>query len=271
VNPDIVHVDLSKNNLQDEGVEALTPVISCHQSIIHLDLTQNNISAKVAKKLFKALVNNITLISLRIGNIENVNKNRLGAKAVPKLNELLQTSQILSFLDLRSTNLTDSGIALLCKGLVCCKTLTNLNLSKNDITSTGIEKFAPILYLTSITELDLSLNPLGNNGVKFLAEHLFERIEDGKSLSRRGQKCNLVRLNLTETKFQENGVYHLCKQLVDYHSLQYLYLDYNQFETKKLTCFLSLLKSTRLHTLSLNYCKLGDEGGVHLGEAVLYS
>lgn len=147
----------------------------------------------------------------------------------------------------------------------------NLNVSKNDITSTGIEKFAPILYMTSITELDLSLNPLGNNGVKFLAEHLFERIEDGRSLSRRGKKCNLVRLNLIETKFQENGVYHLCKQLVDYHSLQYLFLDYNQFETKNMTCFVSLMKSTRLHTLSLNYCKLGDEGGVHLGEAVMFS
>ena len=39
VNRDIVHVDLSKNNLQDEGVEALIRVIKNNDSIIHLDLT----------------------------------------------------------------------------------------------------------------------------------------------------------------------------------------------------------------------------------------
>ena len=114
MNPDIVHLDLSKNNLQDAGVEALLRVLKTTTSLIHLDLMQNNISTKGAKRLFKALANNMSLISLHIGNVENVSKNRVGEKAVPKLNKFLQASQIMSFLDLRSTNLTDSGLILLC-------------------------------------------------------------------------------------------------------------------------------------------------------------
>jgi hypothetical protein len=88
----------------------------------------------------------------------------------------LKSSQILSFLDLRSTNLTDAGLIALCDGLVGNLTLFHINLSKNDITSSGIEKFGPILFRTAISELDLSQNPLGNNGVRCLSENLFEKV-----------------------------------------------------------------------------------------------
>ena len=203
VNRNIVHVDLSKNNLQDQGVEALISVIESNSSIIHLDLAQNNISAKGAKKVFKGLANSESLISLNIGNFENVNKNKVGAKAVPKLNQLISSSQVLSYLDLRSTNLTDSGLALLCDSLKGNTCLFNLSLRKNDITSSGIEKFAPILYKTAITDLDLSLNPLGNNGIKCLAENMFELVPDDRrgGLKRGYKKCMVEKLNLSETKF----------------------------------------------------------------------
>ena len=78
VNRDIVHVDLAKNHLQDAGAEVLARVVQNHTAMIHFDLSQNNITPKGAKKVFKSLTNNISLISLKIGNTENVNKNRLG-------------------------------------------------------------------------------------------------------------------------------------------------------------------------------------------------
>ena len=113
VNTNIAHVDLSKNNLQDAGVENLIRVIKNNTSIIHLDLTQNNITTKGSKLAFKQLTGNFSLISLRLGNMENVSKNKVGVKAVPKLNKFIRSSQILTFLDLRSTNLTDKGLILL--------------------------------------------------------------------------------------------------------------------------------------------------------------
>jgi len=181
----------------------------------------------------------------------------------------IRSSQILSFLDLRSTNLTDAGLIALCEGLIGNQTLFHINLSKNDITSSSVEKFAPILYKTGITELDLSLNPLGNNGVRCLAENLFERIYDERRGSTsHGLKCKLMKLNLSETKFQEHGGYHLFKNLIEFHSMSTLILDYNQFETKNIQMMANYVKHSRLHTFSINYCKLGDAGGVALGEAL---
>mmetsp|Transcript_24080 Transcript_24080/g.32290 ORF Transcript_24080/g.32290 Transcript_24080/m.32290 type:complete len:279 (+) Transcript_24080:141-977(+) len=224
-----------------------------------------------------------------MGNAENVNKNRLSVLAVPKLNELLQKSKIMQFLDLRSTNLTDAGLAMLVEGLPFCSTLFNLNIAKNDITSSGMEKFAPILHRTAISELDISLNPLGNNGVRCLAENLWEKVYHHITLSQRetisvtelnfrdvdkysnGKKCALLKLNLSETKLQESGANHLFKNLLDFYSLQHLNIDHNCFQVHKMSAFSSLVKQSRLHTLSMNYCKLGNEGGVSLGDALLLS
>ena len=57
--------------------------------------------------MFKSLYGNNALISLKIGNVENIQKNKIGMKAVPKLVELLQMSAVLSFLDVRSTVISD--------------------------------------------------------------------------------------------------------------------------------------------------------------------
>ena len=104
---------------------------------------------------------------------------------------------------MRSTNLTDAGLVLLSHGLVGNRSLESLSLCKNDITSSGLEKFAPIIVKTAIKDLDLSLNPLGNNGIRCFVDNLFEKIPDphraGKYMN--GKKCSLVKLNLSETKF----------------------------------------------------------------------
>lgn len=191
---------------------------------------------------------------------------------MPKLNKFIRTSQVLSFLDLRSTNLTDAGLSLLSDGMKGNRTIEILSLSKNDITSSGIEKFSPILCRTAIRDLDLSLNPLGNNGVRNLAENLFERVPDERRPGslRKGEKCNIVKLNLAETKFQKEGGFKLFENLIQFHKIEVLILDYNQFESSssQKNALRDFIEKTRIDTLSLNYCKLGDSGGVAIGEAL---
>ena len=149
-------------------------------------------------------------------------------QTVPKLNDMLRAGQVLQFLDLRSTNLTDAGLSLLCDGLVHCQALFFVNLAKNDITHSGIEQFGPVMASSTIQELDLSLNPLGSSGIKCLAENLWVKKPSYNSLLPdetphptsasievnnafggqqrkavefiRGDKCQLQKLNLSETK-----------------------------------------------------------------------
>lgn len=135
-----------------------------------------------AKNICKSLTGHPSLVSIKLGNTENVNRNRLGVQAVPKLNELLSSSQVLQFLDVRSTNLTDTGLILLCEGLSRCPALFHLNLAKNEITHSGIEKFGQVLAKSTIQELDLSLNPLGNSGIRCLVENLWVKLPNYSSI-----------------------------------------------------------------------------------------
>ena len=54
---------------------------------------------------------------------------------------------------------------MLAEGLIDNISLFNLNLSRNDITVSGLEALAQVLPTTLLEELDLSVNPLGNVGI----------------------------------------------------------------------------------------------------------
>ena len=75
---DIVHINLAKNNFRDQGVEEIMRVVKYNPNVIHLDLMQNNLTPKGSKKVFKSLIGNSSLISLKMGNIENTQKNKIG-------------------------------------------------------------------------------------------------------------------------------------------------------------------------------------------------
>ena len=87
----------------------------------------------------------------------------------------------------------------------------------------------------------------------------------------RGDKCQLQKLNLSETKLQEAGAFSLFKMLVDYYKINHLTLDYNIFEVHEISFFTQVIVNSCLQYLSLSYCKIGDEGGVALGEAISLS
>ena len=59
------------------------------KNIVHLDLSQNEITHKGAKKIFTYLLTNCSLVSLKLGSHENIHKNKIGAKGVEHLIDLL--------------------------------------------------------------------------------------------------------------------------------------------------------------------------------------
>ena len=73
----------------DEGLKVLAKTIGKSKNIIHLDVSSNQITHKGAKKLFKALLPNTALVSLKLGAGESLQKNKIGAKAAPTLSLLL--------------------------------------------------------------------------------------------------------------------------------------------------------------------------------------
>lgn len=87
------------------------------KSIIHLDLSSNELTYKGAKKIFRSLLTNNSLISLRLGNYDGVHKNKIGYRGVKHLNSFLMISEYLQFLDLRGNLICDQGVFEMCEGL----------------------------------------------------------------------------------------------------------------------------------------------------------
>ena len=78
------------------GIKAIMKAVTKSRSIIHLDVSSNNIGHKGAKRVFKALAENQSLISLAIGSVDNVQKNKIGNESALKhLVHLLINSRFL--------------------------------------------------------------------------------------------------------------------------------------------------------------------------------
>ena len=50
--------------------------------------------------------------------------------------------------------------------------------------------------------------------------------------------------------------------------MQSLILDHNQFNVTKFAIMANFLRKTKIQHLSMNYCKIGEEAGVVIGEAL---
>ena len=111
--------------------------------------------------------------------------------------------------------------------------LLNLNISKNDITVSGLEVFTKVLHTTNLRELDLSFNPFGNAGLLEIANCLSPPIIDkARRQKAPRQLCKIRKLNIAECKFTQAGALKFFKALREYKEIKNLNLDNNQFAGK---------------------------------------
>jgi Leucine Rich repeat len=78
------------------------------------------------------------------------------------------------------------------------KTLGSLNVSQNEVTSEGLIKLHEALLLCSVTNLNVSMNPIRNKGAKIIADIIMK-----------GSMINLDTLNISECEFTWEGATYL--------------------------------------------------------------
>ncbi len=127
----LVKLNLSRNNISDEGIEALAKSGNV-KNLTNLDLSDNNIGPEGAK-------------ALADGSLTN-----------------------LVELDLSENNISDEGIEALAKG-ESLKNLTSLHLNCNSIGNKGAKALAKSEKLKNLTDLNLDTNGIGSEGAKALA------------------------------------------------------------------------------------------------------
>lgn len=109
----VASLSLAKNQLKDQGAAKLCALLR-KTSIIHLDISCNKITSSGFGAIFKSLETNCTLVSLRIGNDDSQNLNKLGVQGCAYLKTLLgrqaANGGVLAELNLRWLSIGDNGV-----------------------------------------------------------------------------------------------------------------------------------------------------------------
>ncbi|KAL9965588.1 hypothetical protein ACROYT_G029409 [Oculina patagonica] len=171
VNATVTSLDLSFNNVSDQGAASLAEALKGNITLTRLDLSDNNIYDDGAADLAEALKANTNLTRL------DLTDNRIGDHGATCLAEALKLNTALTGLDLSNktrfeladNRIGDHGATCLAEALKLNTSLTWLDLADNLIGDHGATCLAEALKLnTSLTSLDLSVNHIGEAAISEL-------------------------------------------------------------------------------------------------------
>ena len=213
---------LSKNNFGDKGIEILLDSISDNNSILELNLSSNGISPRGGKLIFEYLLNQNSIISLDLSSEDGINRNRICAEGVKPLEEVLQTNFFIENLDISSNSIKNEGFKYLINGLKGNEVMKKLNVSNNEVDEKGIFYLKENLKNCKVEMLDLSFNPIGNEGCIAISKCL---------IAEKLSEVNYI--NLSECNIKFNGVKEFFKYVKNNKKLDTILFNRNNLFSKK--------------------------------------
>ena len=236
---------LSKNNFGDKGIEILLDSISDNNSILELNLSSNSISPRGGKLIFEYLLNQNSIISLDLSSEDGINRNRICAEGVKPLEEVLQTNFFIENLDISSNSIKNEGFKYLINGLKGNEVMKKLNVSNNEIDEKGIFYLKENLKNCKVEMLDLSFNPIGNEGCIAISKCL---------IAEKLSEINYI--NLSECNIKFNGVKEFFKYMKNNKKLDTILFNRNNLFSRKWIYLEEFLFNLNLKHLGLNSCSL---------------
>ena len=238
---DVLHINLSKNRLEDFGVkEVLNFIVNRDSKLKWLNLAANNVTDYAAKDFAAALEHsNCKLESL------DLSYNNFTDNAAKDFAAALQHSNCkLESLDLSSNNFTDNAAKDFAAALQHsnCK-LESLDLSGNEFTDNAAKDFAAALQHSNckLESLDLSGNEFTDNAAKDFAAAL------------QHSNCKLESLDLSGNEFTDNAAKDFAAALQ--HSnckLESLDLSGNEFTDNAAKDFAAAIQHSNCKLESLD-------------------
>ncbi|XP_057575676.1 NACHT, LRR and PYD domains-containing protein 13 [Hippopotamus amphibius kiboko] len=224
----------------------LVIVLHGNHKLTHLDLSSNNLGITVSKVIFRSLRH--SACNLKYLWLE---KCSLSVASCQDLALLLTSTRGMTRLCLGLNQLRDDGVRLLCASLTHPEcVLERLELWSCQLRAPSCRYLSDaLLQNKSLTHLNLRKNNLGDEGVKFLCE----------ALSR--PDCNLQNLILSDCSFTVEGCRQLAHALKQNHRVKILDVGKNDAQDGGVRELCRILKRPDcvLETLGLEKCNLTSD------------
>ncbi|XP_078060660.1 NACHT, LRR and PYD domains-containing protein 3-like [Mustelus asterias] len=247
----IKHLDLWQCYIQCEGLRRLGSVLHKCQE---LSLCSSEVGDSGVKLLSVALRNP----ECKIQKLDLCD-NTLTNSCAEDLASALSTNRSLIDLNLGVNKLGDSGVKLLSVALrnPDCK-IQKLHLHDNDLSDPCAKDLASALSTNrSLIDLNLSLNNLGDSGVKLL------------SVALRNPDCKIQKLHLYENALTDSCAQDLASALCTKQSLRILNLGTNSFTDQSVPALRNLILTCRnLEWISLHDNDLSESCAEDLASAL---
>ena len=236
---------LSKNNFGDKGIELLLDSIKDNNNIVELNLSSNSITPKGGNLIFEFLLYQNSIISLDLSSEDGVNKNRICAEGIKNIEKVLKNNFFLEFLDLSSNSIRTEGFKYLINGLKGNEIIKKLNVSNNEIDVKGIEYLNNNIKKSKVEYLDLSQNPLGNEGCIEISKSLVSDILSEVSY-----------IDLSECSIKFNGIREFFANVRTNKKLDTILFNKNNLFSQKWIYLEEFLINLNLKHFGLNSCSL---------------
>ena len=236
---------LSKNNFGDKGIELLLDSINDNSNIVELNLSSNGLTSKEGNLIFEFLLNQNSIISLDLSSQDGVNKNRICAEGVKNIEKVLKNNFFLEFIDLSSNSIRNEGFKYLINGLNGNYIIKKLNVNNNEIDAKGIYYLKNNLKISKVEYLDLSENPLGNEGCVEISKCLVADI-----------LSEVTYINLSDCSIKFSGVREFFNNVKKNKKLDTILFNKNNLFSQKWIYLEQFLINLNLRHFGLNSCSL---------------
>lgn len=102
-------VDLSQNNISDEGAKLLTEALRISPNVCVVDVSNNNLSSVGCSYFFELLAETENIYSLNISSPKSYNRNKMNLSTSKNIAYSLARNSTLSFLDISHSQIGPAG------------------------------------------------------------------------------------------------------------------------------------------------------------------
>ena len=251
----IARLNLTRNNLGDNGIKILINSIKNSHSLVSLNITSNSITHKGGEVIFGELVNQQSIIDLNVSSIEGTNRNRLTAEGIKNIENFLKKNLFIETLNICGNSIKDEGFITLAKGLNNNQSLNKLTISNNDIKPKGLIAGLEEITSNKLTYLNISNNPILDEGIKKLTDSL-------KNFN------TLNKLNVSNCGFEFPGFEHLMNALQFFKRIEFLNISGNNIKNGNFENVKPCFTSFGVKYLNMANCSLGNDNTFILGECL---